>query len=393
MRCSSRSAPVRSTLQATPGYFASKALPICSESLRSTEVYQTTFPSFFAASIRAGVTAVAGGAADMTLVENAAPATSALDPISTSRREIFERFIDVPSIALFCCPPPTFLSAQCPAALRRQIQPDGAPLRNILARAGEHAQLGAVPGLNHIIPAAAEKDLAHNRRRHRILALALRCGNCNVMWPDRHRDRSTRAEFGAAAFEGRAGKLDTRTFKAFAPDYVARTDETCDEFRAWPVVDFLGRACLLDLAGIHDRDQISGRHCLRLIVRHVDSRVAIRVMQPANLKSHFLTQVCVEIGQRLVEQKGLGLHDQRTRQRDTLLLAAGQFAGVTLCQGRQLRRSKNRFELLADRVAVHLAELEAVNDIFSDRHVRPQRVALENHRHVSALGGQGVRRR
>jgi hypothetical protein len=46
------------------------------------------------------VIALAGGAADSTLVENAAPAASALDPISRSRRENFEPFIGVSSIAL-----------------------------------------------------------------------------------------------------------------------------------------------------------------------------------------------------------------------------------------------------------------------------------------------------
>src|SRR5664279_6660467 len=53
MRCSRRSAPLRSTLQVTPGYLASNDLPICSDSLRSIEVYQTTLPSFLAASISA----------------------------------------------------------------------------------------------------------------------------------------------------------------------------------------------------------------------------------------------------------------------------------------------------------------------------------------------------
>src|SRR5450755_775612 len=105
MRCSSRSAPLRSTLQVTPGYLASNALPICSDSLRSIEVYQTTLPSFLAASISAGVTALAGGAADSTRVEKALPTASALEPIKTSRRVIFEYFIGASSITLvllFC---------------------------------------------------------------------------------------------------------------------------------------------------------------------------------------------------------------------------------------------------------------------------------------------------
>ena len=72
MRWNTRSAPVRSTRAATPGNLASKDLAIFSASGRSTDVYQTTLPSFLAASINAGVIALAGGAADSTLVENAA---------------------------------------------------------------------------------------------------------------------------------------------------------------------------------------------------------------------------------------------------------------------------------------------------------------------------------
>src|SRR5579885_439314 len=101
MRCNTRSAPVRSTLQETPGYFASKALPICSDSLRSTEVYQTTLPSFLAAAISSGVTLLAGGAAETTRVAKALPAASTLDPTSRSRRENWGPFIDRSSLVVF----------------------------------------------------------------------------------------------------------------------------------------------------------------------------------------------------------------------------------------------------------------------------------------------------
>src|SRR3984957_13061648 len=46
-----------------------------------------TWPSFFAASISAGVTGSGGGASAKTRVENAAPASNTLDPLSTSRRD------------------------------------------------------------------------------------------------------------------------------------------------------------------------------------------------------------------------------------------------------------------------------------------------------------------
>src|ERR1700712_1021765 len=46
-----------------------------------------TWPSFLAASIKAGVIGSGGGAAAMTRVENAAPASNAPDPLSTLRRD------------------------------------------------------------------------------------------------------------------------------------------------------------------------------------------------------------------------------------------------------------------------------------------------------------------
>src|SRR5471030_1221398 len=117
MRWNTRSAPERSTRTATPGYLASKALATFSASGRSTEVYQTTLPSFFAASIKAGVIALAGGAEERTRVENggvsAAPAASALEAFSTSRRDhipdLFGVFIGVSSkIFLYVAPANVF---------------------------------------------------------------------------------------------------------------------------------------------------------------------------------------------------------------------------------------------------------------------------------------------
>src|SRR5690242_1229262 len=105
MRWNTRSAPVRSTRTETPGYFASKDFAIFSASGRSTEVYQTTLPSFLAASMSCGVTVLAGGAADMTVVEKAAPATSALEPINASRREILDRIINFPPCAVLVVSP------------------------------------------------------------------------------------------------------------------------------------------------------------------------------------------------------------------------------------------------------------------------------------------------
>src|ERR1700730_1663160 len=88
MRWNTRSAPERSTLTAMPLYFASNALATFSASGRSTEVYQTTLPSFCAALTRAGVVALGGGAA--ALIGDAYTVkASALDPLRTWRLDNF----------------------------------------------------------------------------------------------------------------------------------------------------------------------------------------------------------------------------------------------------------------------------------------------------------------
>ena len=50
------------------------------------------------------------------------------------------------------------------------------------------------------------------------------------------------------------------------------------------------------------------------------------LLQDADLARHLLAQRGIQVGQRLVEQQHARLDRQRARQRDALLLAAGQLA-------------------------------------------------------------------
>src|SRR5262245_28868488 len=87
MRWNTRSAPERSTRTETPASLSWKDFAIRSASGRSTDVYQATLPSFFAASINAGVIAVAGGAAARRGDANSADAVIEAEALSTSRRD------------------------------------------------------------------------------------------------------------------------------------------------------------------------------------------------------------------------------------------------------------------------------------------------------------------
>ena len=113
-------------------------------------------------------------------------------------------------------------------------------------------------------------------------------------------------------------------------DDVAAADEARHELRVGTFVDLLGRADLLDASGVHDDDAIGHGHRFDLIVRDVDRRVVEFVVQPADFEAHVAAQIGIEIGQWFIEQQDVGLGRQRPRERDALLLTAGQLGRIAL---------------------------------------------------------------
>ena len=92
-----------------------------------------------------------------------------------------------------------------------------------------------------------------------------------------------------------AGKGDMVFVLRGALDYIAGADEARDEFRLRTVVDVFGRTELIDLADIHDSDEVGGRHCFGLIVGDIDRGVAIFVVQAADLDANLREEMRFEI--------------------------------------------------------------------------------------------------
>ena len=97
-----------------------------------------------------------------------------------------------------------------------------------------------------------------------------------------------------------------------------------DEARARAIVDVARRTDLVDPAGVHHGDAVGHRHRLFLVVRHEDQRDAELLLQLLELELHALAQLAVERGERLVAQQHARPDHDRARQRDALLLAAGE---------------------------------------------------------------------
>ena len=111
---------------------------------------------------------------------------------------------------------------------------------------------------------------------------------------------------------------------------VGGADEVGDEPRRGPLVELLGRAQLLDVPRVHDRDPVAHRERLLLVVGHVDERDPDLLLDALQLDLQLAAELEVERAQRLVEQQDVRPVRQRPRERDALLLAAGELVRLAL---------------------------------------------------------------
>ena len=135
---------------------------------------------------------------------------------------------------------------------------------------------------------------------------------------------------------------------AFADDrpreQVALADEVGDEARARKAVDLRRLVELLDAAVVHHRDPMRQRERLGLVVRHVDERDADFLLQVDELDLQLLAQLRVERRERLVEQQHRRVRDERARDRDALLLAAGQLVRIALAEADEAHVLERRLD-------------------------------------------------
>ena len=167
---------------------------------------------------------------------------------------------------------------------------------------------------------------------------------------------------------------------------VHSADERRHEQRRGSGIDLLRRVHLLEQSRVHHRDPIGDRHRFLLIVGDKDRGDPHAALNDGELRAHMDTQLCVQVGQRLVEQQDARLEYQRPRQGDALLLTSRKLGRITAAQRGQSDQLERRLDTSGDLVARPAAHLQAKRDVVPHGHVRPQRVALEDHRRWPALG-------
>ena len=118
----------------------------------------------------------------------------------------------------------------------------------------------------------------------------------------------------------------------------------------------------------------------------VDEGGVDTLAQLDDLSPHLVAQLGVQVGQRLIHQKHLGLPHDGTANGHTLALAAGQSLGLALQILGDVQDLCGLLHPAVDLILGHLAQLQGEGHVLIHGHVGIEGVALEHHGDVTVLG-------
>jgi hypothetical protein len=126
---------------------------------------------------------------------------------------------------------------------------------------------------------------------------------------------------------------------------------------------------------------------LLLFVRDEERRDPDAPDDAFQLPPRALAQGRIEVGERLVEQEDARLRRERARDRHALLLASGDLTDAPPLEPRQIHGREGLGDAAFHVRPRHLLRLQAERDVFSDAHVRKERVVLEDHADLPPVRG------
>ena len=132
-------------------------------------------------------------------------------------------------------------------------------------------------------------------------------------------------------------------------------------------------------------DPLAEGHRLDLVVRDVHGGHAEPLVQLGELGPHRDAQLRVEVRERLVHQERLRLAHDRAPHRDALALAARERRRLAVEQLVEPERLRDLLDPPLPLLLRQLAQPQAEGEVLAHRHVRVQRVVLEDHRDVALL--------
>ena len=141
---------------------------------------------------------------------------------------------------------------------------------------------------------------------------------------------------------------------------------------------------------LHDDDAVREGHRFGLVMGDIHKGCVDTLTELDDLRAHFVSELRVQVGERLVHQEYFGVSYHSSADGDALALTAGESLGLSV---KILGDAEDVGDFLDLCVNVSLGsslELQSKRHVVADGHVRIQRVVLENHRDISVLGDDVV---
>ena len=135
-----------------------------------------------------------------------------------------------------------------------------------------------------------------------------------------------------------------------------------------------------------DGDTVADGHRFGLVVGHVDGRHLQFALEPLDFGPHPAPQRRIEVRERFVQQKHVGVPDDGPPQGDPLLLTARQRGRLLAEQVGDAERPGDVLDAVTNRLLREVGgHPEPESDVLPGSLVGVQRVVLEHHRDVARL--------
>ena len=172
--------------------------------------------------------------------------------------------------------------------------------------------------------------------------------------------------------------------------HLRRSDEACYEHVAGIIIEVLRGVNLLDNAVLHNDDPGTERHSLGLVMGYIDEGGAQSLIDLGDLGTHLCTELCIQVGQRLVEKEYAGITNDGTTHGNTLSLTTGQSLRLSLEELLDTEDPGSLNNSSVDLVLGHLSELQTKRHVIINGHMRIQSIVLEYHCDISVLGSNVI---
>ena len=115
-------------------------------------------------------------------------------------------------------------------------------------------------------------------------------------------------------------------------------------------------------------------------------------VEPGNFHPCVMPQRRIEIGQRLIEQKHIGIAHNCPANRHPLALTTREGRRAAVQQGLHLQDLRSRLNPLADLFFGHPLQIKREGHVIKNRHMRIERIGLKHHGNA-AFGRRQIRDR